>query len=176
MRRLHVLFAAVATALIPATVFAQEVIADADLAGGWQVFLTILAVVIVPIGALVGWALVRLAKFLGVKTENETVAGIIKRIAGSVSDAVAMVSQTVKKEIKKAKHPDSPGGEAITAGEAKQMGQAVWKALEEEYGSLDKIFKLLSYIGLDQKAATSKINTMIQAAVAGQKAARPGPQ
>ena len=182
MKHLKALPMAAAALLAPTFALAQEVadavtVADAPLAGGWQVAFAILAVAMVPLLALIGWAIKRLIDFIGIKVENETVRGILQRLSGSVNDAVAKVGQTVKAEIEKARATDSPGGAQITAEEAENLKRAVWDLLKREYGGFDQLFGLLQKIGIgDSVAATEKIDTMIEAAVAGQKAARPGPR
>ena len=81
-----------------------------------------------------------------------------------------MVDQTLRKKIQEAKDPDSPGGKAITQGEAEKMRDAVWNALKSEYGGWGGLFNTLKRIGIgDEVAAAAKVDTMIEAAVNTQK-------
>ena len=81
-----------------------------------------------------------------------------------------MVNQTMKAEIQKAKSPDSPGGSKITESEAKKLKDAVWETLKNEYGGMAGIGKFLGVLGLGgDKAVAEKVDTLIEAAVNGQK-------
>lgn len=158
---------------------AQEV-ADPAVGAGWSTAFTLYALGGTLLVGGVGWALKKLTDLLGVKIENETISGILGRLIGSVTDAVAMVDQTLRKEIEAAKSPSSPGGEKITESEAKSMKDAVWAVLKSEYGGWEGMFGLLKRIGIgDEAAATEKIDTLIESAVNAnkmRKAVTAGPQ
>lgn len=158
--------AAAAAFFAPAIVWAQDVVADAPVSSGWDTAFTLYAIGGSLLVGGITFALKKLADYLGVKIDNETVGGIMKRLIGSISDAVAMVDQTIRKEIEAAKDPASPGGAKITESEKQKMRDAVWEALKQEYGGWDGIFGLVKRIGIgDATAAKAKVNTMIEAAV-----------
>ena len=117
------------------------------------------------LASAIGWGAVKLGGYLSAKTKNETFSGLITRVAHSISDAVAMAEQVTRREILEAKDPNSPGGVEVTKGEEEQIKDAVWLALKEEYGSLGKLFGLFSGIGMNEKAAKSKVDTMIESEV-----------
>lgn len=137
---------------------------------GWDMFgalYTLLSGIL--IGAL-GYGAKKLIELINAKIHNETLAGVMVRLVGSINDAVSMVNQTLKREIKAAKSPESPGGEKITEAEKTMLFNAVWVALGDEYGGFDGIFGLLKKIGIgNEAAAKAKIDTMIEAAVNSQK-------
>ena len=149
----------------------------APMAGeGWDIFGTIYLVLGGLLVSGLGFGGKKLIELINAKVDNELLKGILVRLTSSVNDAVAMVNQTLKKSIKAAKDPESEGGERITEAEKKQLFEAVWAALKEEYGGFDGLFGLLKKIGIgDEKAAKAKVDTMIEAAVNKQKKAGPGP-
>lgn len=135
-----------------------------------DVILSIYAALGPALLGLLGWGAKKLVGVIEKKVDNEIVEGMLRRLTGSVMDAVTMVDQTLRSEIEKAKSPDSPGGEKITAAEARKMRAAVWQALKSEYGGWDGLFSLLRRIGLgDKDAASRKVDTMIEAAVSTHK-------
>jgi hypothetical protein len=142
-----------------------------EMAGeAWDIMGTIYTLVGGILVAGLGWLGKKLIEFVSAKTENEWIKGALSRLVGSISDAVAMVNQTLKKEILAAKDPNSPGGARITKEEGKQLREAVLDALKQEYGGWEGILKLLKRIGIgDQASAEAKLGTMIEAAVSGQK-------
>ena len=143
---------------------------------GWDMAGTIYLLIGGLVSSGFAWGAKRLLDLINAKISNELLRGILGRLSSSVVDAVAMVNQTVRKEIESAKDPNSPGGTKITIQEKKQLYNAVWDALKAEYGGWDGIFTLLRKIGFGQDAAKAKINTMIEAAVNGQKkSANPDP-
>jgi hypothetical protein len=152
--------------LLTSIVLAQ----DAPVSGGWDVAFTLYALGGALLVGGVGWALKRLSDYLGVRIENETVRGVLQRLVGSVGDAVAMVDQTIRKEIDAAKDPASPGGTRVTEVERKRMYDAVWERLKGEYGGFAGIFGLLKRIGIgNEESARAKVDTMIEAAVSTHK-------
>lgn len=120
-------------------------------------------------GTIVGGITILVTKavnYLTAKTKNETYDGVIRRVGASILDAVAMVDQTLKKEIIKAKRPDSPGGTKIIAKERSDMLNEVYQCLKSEYGGIQGILKLFKTIGIqDEGAVKRKVDTMIEAAV-----------
>ncbi len=155
--------------LFPALAYAEEILLD-PISSGWDIAFTLY---LLGGSLLVGgltYALKKLSDLLGVKIENETVSGVLQRLTASISDAVSMVDQTLRKELMAAKDPNSEGGATITAKEKAQMFEAVWQALKDEYGGFSGIFKLAKKIGIgDVVSAKTKINTMIEAAVSTHK-------
>lgn len=150
--------------LLPATAVAQATMVGVSSA--WEVGFTVYALMGAMVAGVITWALSKLAGYLNVKIQNETVAGVLQRLVGSISDAVAMVDQTVRANIESSKKADSPGGVKITKREKDEMLSAVWTALKTEYGGWDGIFSLLKKIGVgDEKSARAKISTMIEASV-----------
>lgn len=115
------------------------------------------------------WGGKKLIDLINIKVKNELLRGILGRLAGSIVDAVAMVNQTLKKQIKAAKAPASPGGDKFTDFEKKQMFDAVWSTLKAEYGGWKGIFSLLKKIGFGEASAKVKIDTMIESSVNAQK-------
>lgn len=144
--------------------------ADPAIAPGWDTALTVYGSIGGVVVGLLGWLLLKLDGFIGAKTKNELVKGALSRFIGSVKDAVAMVNQTMKAEIKKAKKPGSPGGTKITEAEAAKLKTAVLDALKNEYGGMAGIGKFLGVLGLGgDEAVSKKVDTLIEAAVNGQK-------
>lgn len=127
----------------------------------------------VVVGAIL-WLIRTLGKLASTRVENETAAGILNRLSASIADAVAMVDQTLRKQLEAARAEASPAGQQITEAEKAQLYRAVWEALEREYGGWDRMFALLRRIGIgDGKAARAKLDTMIEAAVNGRKVNAP---
>jgi hypothetical protein len=155
--------------LLSLPLLAQE--ADPAISQGWDVALTVYGSLGGVVVGLLTWLLTKLNGYIGTKTKNELVKGALSRFIGSVGDAVAMVNQTLKAEIQKAKKPGSPGGAKITETEAALLKTAVLDALKNEYGGMAGIEKFLGVLGLSGDATSRKVDTLIEAAVNGQKAA-----
>jgi hypothetical protein len=155
--------------LLSLPLLAQD--ADPAIPQGWDVGLTVYGLLGGVLTAVIAWALSKLNGLVTAKTKNELVKGALSRFIGSVGDAVAMVNQTLKAEIQKAKKPGSPGGAKITESEAALMKTAVLDALKDEYGGMAGISKFLGVLGLSGDATSKKVDTLIEAAVNGQKTA-----
>lgn len=138
---------------------------------GADIALTVYGVVGSVLVAALSWLGKKLNDLIKAKISNELISGTLTRLTSSINDAVAMVDQTIREEIKAAKDENSPGGSAITKEEAQKLKSAVWDELKKEYGGMDGISKLLGVIGIsDKQAIESKVDTMIEATVNSQKA------
>ena len=144
---------------------------DAPVAGGIDLALTLFAMLATMLTGLLTWLGAHVSKWLKARTKNETVGGAMARFSDSVFAAVKTVNQTLKAEIEKAKDPKSPGGTAITEGEARKLKDAAWNALKAEYGGMVGITKFLGVLGLGtESAVTAWVDNKIEAAVHDTKA------
>lgn len=116
--------------------------------------------------AFLGWLATHSAAFIRAHTKNAMVQGALLRMNESIFAAVKLVNQTLKAAIMAAKDPKSPGGTAITEGEADQMRKVVWDSLKSEYGGLAGIQQVLSVLGVGTaSAAEDWVDRRIEAAV-----------
>jgi hypothetical protein len=98
--------------------------------------------------------------------KNQLVVNVLNRLSYSISAAVTVVEQTTKKELLKAKDPNSPGGVSITREEADALKSTVWLRLVKEYGGYKGLGRFLGQVDLkSEEEKKALVDNMIERSV-----------
>jgi len=124
--------------------------------------------------ALLAWLGLKLSHWLRAKISNELVGGMLARLNDSVFTAVKAIEQTVVREIKAAKEPNSPGGPKITTEEADRVKKAAIDALKSYWG-VKGLAELGEVLGLTGDGLNNLLESKVEAAVHDLKVAEARP-
>jgi hypothetical protein len=97
--------------------------------------------------AIFGWVSVRIAAWVKAHTKNTMIKGTLLRLNESILTLVREAEQTAVAELKKARSPDSPGGEKLTPEEAKEIKEKVTGNFKSLWGQrgLDELTRVLGF-------------------------------
>lgn len=129
--------------------------------------ITLLDVVLAIATPVLGWLGVKISQWVGASEANAKTHGMLVRVNDSVFTAVKAVNQTVRRRIREAKDPNSPGGARVTEDEAAALKQAAWDELKAYWGERG-ILTIGKVLGLDN--VTRFLDSKIESAVNDLKA------
>jgi len=120
------------------------------------------------ITALLGWVSVQIANYIKAKTKNQLAAGMLARLNDSIFTAVRAANEVTKKELMKARDPDSDGGIAITEEEAKHLKSVALESVKAYWGSKG-LYEAAKVLGLKDGDLSKFVSDKIEDAVIAQK-------
>ncbi len=114
--------------------------------------------------ALLGWLGMKLSTLIRTKIKNEMIGGMLARLNDSVFTAVKSVEQTMVRQLKAAKDPESPGGTQITKEEGEQVKSAALAEIKSYWGPRG-LSELGSVLGLESGGLDKLLESKVEAAV-----------
>jgi len=113
------------------------------------------------------WGIRRGSKFLQDKSKNDLLDRGVQGLENVTTMVVRELAQTTRREMMKARDPNSPGGTSITKEEAKQLrDEAVQKIVS--YFGMPGLMKIVAEFGATPKTereVESFVGTMVEAKV-----------
>lgn len=157
---------------------APEIVSETLVGTAGQIIWTLVYIggAIVLAGVL--WGLGKLALWISEKHAHTVWAGFVIRLAAAIEDELQLGWADLQGELTKARAPDSPGGEQITAGEQSRLFDIVWEGLKERYGGLSKLVSLGGKLlgGDPERIVKGMVTRRVADAVEGSTGGKPGPR
>lgn len=154
---------------VPIIVLAQAVVATQPAQPQQGAVMSLFTQIVVPalfttIAAIVTWGGAKLVALIDAKTKNETVAGVLSRLAAVVQTVVLDVNGTVK-----AAYLEKIKDGVLSDQDKKELKDLALAKIKEHLGK-DGLKDLVNVLGLNGDLIDSFLGSHIEAAIEGSKA------